>query len=284
MSRYIPSGANKRASVEDDKVSDKYRKAGLNLRRDVEHVMLRVPSMSYPLINSESSSQSAERQSGNPVSPRKSLKLLSDIGETDITVSRLPEEHERISDKNIEMSMVDGTWNMRRVVWTKSKIAFARVGEDRMIDAIPLDQVDSVQAMVHEFDSSSLVLDVHCDAKRFETSENPIAACPRLDIAVNFIKIHTVQDGFNSGRPYFLRFPEEDMCRQVANELTQLAAAERRRVEAKSRFERHQASAALPPSSHTASTAIASATALFAPLRAALPTLPHSARALAQLL
>jgi hypothetical protein len=142
--------------------------------------------------------------------------------------------------------MLDGTWNMRRVVWTKSKIAFARVGEEMMMDAIPLDQVRSVQIIVHEFDSSSAVLGIHCDAKRLESTENPIAACQRLDAsqtaATKCIKIQTVPDGFNSGRPYFLRFPDEERCHHVALELNQLAVAERRRVEAKSRFKRHQAS------------------------------------------
>ncbi len=50
-------------------------------------------------------------------------------------------------------------------------------------------------------------------------------------------KIKTLQDGFNSGRPYFLR-PDVERCRRIADELTQLSEAERRRVEAKSRFQR----------------------------------------------
>ena len=38
--------------------------------------------------------------------------------------SSLPDENERLGDLELEMSMLDGTWNIRRVVWTKSKIAF----------------------------------------------------------------------------------------------------------------------------------------------------------------
>ena len=255
FSRFLPSrvtnfsskGQNQFSiSVGDTRIPNKNKNRTASLlsrRQNLKKVSLRVPSVPFPLTNSESSSQSAN-------DGHLGTKLFIEVGETDSTVSRLPEEHERLSDCNLEMSMLDGTWNMRRVVWTKSKIAFARVGEEMMMDAIPLDQVDSIQAMVHGFDSSSAVLESYSDVKR-ENSENPIAACPRWNAphnkATKFVRIHTVPDGFNSGRPYFLRFPDEERCHQVAHDLTQLADAERRRVEAKSRFERHQASAAHPP-------------------------------------
>ena len=263
FSRFVPSSvtnfSNSRRShrqpskIVDDKIlEDRNHKPNLNKRQDAKNMMIRVPSVSFPLTNSEPGSQMVDGvQGGRSVSSitiNKSTKISLDPGETDSTVSRLPEEQDRISDNDLEMSMLDGTWNMRRVVWTKSKIAFARVGEEMMIDAIPLDQVDTVQVMAHEFDSSSAVVGVHSDAKRSENTGNTIAACSRLNASLNgapkFLKIHTVPDGFNSGRPYFLRSPDEERCHEVASELKQLAEAERRRVEAKSRFERHQASTA----------------------------------------
>ncbi len=138
------------------------------------------------------------------------------------------------------------------------------------MDAIPLDQVylDSksgarpVQVMVHGFESSSALKDSHRDtsAKRLKPTERSIGGCPpRLDAPQTFIKIHTVPNGFNSGRTYFLRFPhtlqeesktdewreaelkKTEKLTKLADDLNQLAAAARRRVEAKSRFERHQA-------------------------------------------
>ncbi len=201
-----------------------------------------------------------------------SLKTSSIVQNAD---SSLPEKHERIGDLDLEMSMLDGTWNIRRVVWTKSKISFARVGEELTVDSIPLDQVfiDSkcgarpmppVQVMVQGIDSSSTLLvggPSHASAKGLsDPTEKSIAACPRSDASQTFIKIHTVPNGFNSGRPYFLRFPhnkDEDKnpdekrqaeekntveLKRIASELNGLAASERKRLEAKSAFERHQAS------------------------------------------
>jgi hypothetical protein len=206
--------------------------------------------------------------SGSQLGLSRSLKTSSIVQNADTS---LPEKHERIGDLDLEMSMLDGAWNIRRVVWTKSKISFARVGEDLTVDSIPLDQVfmDSkcgarpVQVMVHGIDSSSALLVEglgNASAKRLsDTTEKSIAACPRSDASQAFLKIHTIPNGFNSGRPYFLRFPHHkaeeksteerrraeeahtEELRRIASELNGLAASERKRVQAQSAFEENQA-------------------------------------------
>jgi hypothetical protein len=44
-------------------------------------------------------------------------------------------------------SLVRSTFQIRRVIWTKDVIAFARAGEEVLIDAIPLSEIKSIEAV-----------------------------------------------------------------------------------------------------------------------------------------
>ncbi len=39
------------------------------------------------------------------------------------------------------------TFQVRRIIWTKDVIAFARAGEELLIDAIPLSEIKSIEAV-----------------------------------------------------------------------------------------------------------------------------------------
>ena len=72
-------------------------------------------------------------------------------------------------------------WIQRRVVITKSVLAFALVGDDKMIDLIPLAEVESCKPYE---------IDEHLRESRGSEEHLHSAA----------LQIETMQDGYNSGR------------------------------------------------------------------------------------
>ena len=61
---------------------------------------------------------------------------------------RLSQDHSRQEnfegDVVVEKLMLDRSWQMRRVLWTKEYIYFKRLEGDSVIDLIPLEQVDEI--------------------------------------------------------------------------------------------------------------------------------------------
>jgi hypothetical protein len=51
--------------------------------------------------------------------------------------------------------LVRRTFQIRRVIWTKDVIAFARAGEEFLIDAIPLSEIKSIEAVGSRLDGLS---------------------------------------------------------------------------------------------------------------------------------
>jgi hypothetical protein len=102
-------------------------------------------------------------------------------------------------------------WQMRRIVVSKEFIGFARIGEDIMIDFIPLHEVELVR------DMSSLHDEV--DQTKF----------------ANALIISTSPDGHNSGRMYYLQAKSEELRNKLVFDLTKMASEARRRAEAKTR-------------------------------------------------
>jgi hypothetical protein len=41
----------------------------------------------------------------------------------------------------------NSTWQIRRVLWTKEIMCFARMGEEQLIDAIPLSEIKNIESV-----------------------------------------------------------------------------------------------------------------------------------------
>ena len=109
------------------------------------------------------------------------------------------------------------SWHPRRVVLTIDLIAFAQVGDDIMIDQIPLEQVESVKSM-DSFDDQDI------DKAKF----------------LNALMITTSPDGHNSGRTYYLQARSDLLCAQLVSQLSTTAKSARKREEAKTAFKKSQ--------------------------------------------
>ncbi len=113
-------------------------------------------------------------------------------------------------------------WQSRRVVFTKNIIAFAYVGDNNMLDYVPLCEICGIDNLDHEVDqrgSSTLQL---------EKAVN----------ALHALQIQTVPEGHNSGRKYFLQADTELQRNELMTQLKSLV--DRASTESISSFKRRQ--------------------------------------------
>ncbi len=158
-------------------------------------------------------------------------------------------------------------WQGRRIVCTESKLYFALSGEDLVRDQIPLEEITSVDIMRESKDLEDLLATFGGDRPRasivsnknsrrssaikqrrasliavfsappHESEENPT----HLSTFFKAFQIHTIPDGFNSGRTYYLQAQSTQACQDVVVQLQEYAAAARARGEKVSRVTRAQA-------------------------------------------
>jgi hypothetical protein len=102
----------------------------------------------------------------------------------------------------------DREWQIRRIVITKEIIGFARVGENILIDTVPLAEVESIRDM-HSIDED-------VDSAKF----------------LNALMITTIPEGYNSGRTYYLQASSEEHCKRLVTEWLRLATRARFAAEA----------------------------------------------------
>ncbi len=118
------------------------------------------------------------------------------------------------------------TWQSRRVVYTKDVIAFSRLEEDVLLEAVPLADVTGIDTMK--------------DVDQNDISKN------NFESAVDFthaFQIRTKKDGFNAGRKYFIQASSEEELTQLVTEISHVANAAVEREAARSRWERMQSKA-----------------------------------------
>ena len=109
---------------------------------------------------------------------------------------------------------------MRRVVITKDIIAFAFVGEEAQIDHIPFAEVLHVKEMAE------------AATEDFDTEDNTKFR--------NVMQIATKNDGFNSGRIYYLSTESQGTLQELIANLTMKAKIAREQVEARTGFQKLQ--------------------------------------------
>ena len=101
---------------------------------------------------------------------------------------------------------------MRRVIITRSAINFAFAGEETIIDHIPIDEVTYIKEMAETISDEA-------------TNEDSSFAY--------MMQIATRDDGYNSGRTYYLSTSSRDQLVELISYLTR--AAEKARVNAEAR-------------------------------------------------
>lgn len=176
----------------------------------------------------------------------------------------LPENQDVIMRGAMEKKVLvpEIEWYERMIVVTNEIVAIGHVGENKMIDSIPLVEIVDVQIVKH--DSSSPIGGRKCSTanakqargRRKSVADSNVAALPRRRASVastggrgrissvesgmsmgdsddkfEFV-IKTEPDGYNSGRPYFLRVAmDEQRTHWVACLKTAIKEAKLRSVE-----------------------------------------------------
>jgi hypothetical protein len=107
---------------------------------------------------------------------------------------------------------------MRRVVITKDIIGFAFVGEEAQIDHIPFAEVTHVKEMAE------------AAAEDYDTEDSTKFR--------HVMQIATKNDGFNSGRIYYLSTESQETLHELIADLTKTAEAARAQVEARTGFQK----------------------------------------------
>ncbi len=113
-------------------------------------------------------------------------------------------------------------WQKRRVVITKDSILFAFVGEEAQIDRIPFAEVMYIKEMA---EAATEVCDNEDeDNKKFSHA----------------LQIATRDDGYNSGRIYYLSTESEVALQELIHDLSKKAKTARAQAEARTGFRKFQ--------------------------------------------
>jgi hypothetical protein len=101
-------------------------------------------------------------------------------------------------------------WQDQRIACTENVIAFARVDESMLLDAIPLSEVMSIEVM--------MPVD-----QRSEQRDQPTNSFDAVIDFTNALQIRTVKNGQNAGRKYILRGSSDTEVATVVEKISELA-------------------------------------------------------------
>jgi hypothetical protein len=118
-------------------------------------------------------------------------------------------------------------WISRRVAYTSEVIAFAKVGELTLLDAIPLAEVTSIEPMQTS------------DQKDNEKSQSENAFEVAVDNS-NAMQIRTKKDGHNAGRKYYLQASSAEELAAILSELRLITKSAVKRAENYSKWSKLQ--------------------------------------------
>jgi hypothetical protein len=120
-------------------------------------------------------------------------------------------------------------WISRRVAYTNEVIAFAKVGEDTLLDAIPLAEVTSIEPMQ--------------SAEQKDTEKSASEVENAFEVAVdnsNGIQIRTTKSGHNAGRKYYLQASSTEEFVNILSDLRTLTKIAISKAEASSKWSKLQ--------------------------------------------
>jgi hypothetical protein len=119
------------------------------------------------------------------------------------------------------------SWQDRRVVYTEEVIAFARVDENILLDAIPLAEVESIDSMQN---LDQTYVQEHQPTNSFEAA---------IDFTFAF-QIRTHKGGYNAGRKYLLRAGSEEEINSIIADLNHITLLAVQKAAARSYFSKIQ--------------------------------------------
>jgi hypothetical protein len=131
-----------------------------------------------------------------------------------------------LSSKFQVKDVVCRSWQIRKMVLTTKYVVFGRVKTGEVIDMIPQHEITNVAA-----ESSTASMDEDEDEDGYESS----AEASRYVFC-----IHTIPDGYNSGRMYRLRANSSQNLKMALRNLSTLSRAAAEKATAKSEFRRTQ--------------------------------------------
>ena len=157
------------------------------------------------------------------------------------------------------------TWQPIKLVWTKSIVAFGKAGEKSLFDAVPLSDISEVTLMQDISGPASIGTSVGSNERGGDDSmkeasqnkskafaiprkvrrmssvgnnENPVKTPSAPPAASNNLLIVTEEDGYNSGRKYYIQANSEFERRQIIDNLTSVYKAAKKSKEFLSRHKR----------------------------------------------
>ena len=118
-------------------------------------------------------------------------------------------------------------WQDRRIACTDDVIAFARVNESMLLDAIPLSEVTAIEFMKKVEGSD-------------EKKDLPRKGFESVTDFTNAFQIRTMKHGQNAGRKYVLRATSDDEVATIINQLNLLAKKAVKKAAARTLWEKLQ--------------------------------------------
>jgi hypothetical protein len=110
------------------------------------------------------------------------------------------------------------------VVISERMIAFAHVNDEALVDKIPIDEIVSIEGVVHQRVTAEKIPVLN--------SANMLASLKNLGIqkddVTDTLRISTHSSGHNAGREYFLRASSSTLCEELIGKLTEYSDAAKR--------------------------------------------------------
>jgi hypothetical protein len=155
--------------------------------------------------------------------------------------------------------LTDRSWGSRRFVYSKEVVAFSNPGSDKIVDAIPLFELEETAKMKDDDSDASGVNEkskAEIAKSQADHSEHPEKGGEVKDKKqgdsnkVKFrhaFQLRTQAEGYNSGRQYIIQARTEEERLKIVSDLTKLSKIANDKFLAKSQFRKTQASTQHPP-------------------------------------
>jgi hypothetical protein len=148
------------------------------------------------------------------------------------------------------------SWGSRRLVYSKEVIAFSNPGSDKIVDAIPLFELEETSKMKDddsetngnsekskaEVSKSSADHSEHPELKGGEIKDKKQGDTNKVKFRHAF-QLRTQSEGYNSGRQYIIQARTEEERQKIVSDIIKLSKIANDKFLAKSQFRKTQARA-----------------------------------------
>jgi hypothetical protein len=147
---------------------------------------------------------------------------------SDLLLGEVPRIKDRLLEREIDKLDYDKRWQPRRVILTNRRIVLTRIGEDSVIDSIPLYEIERV-VMHKSTVSSGDMSSIQEPAKPKGVRTNGLGVV--LGESRHQFDIFTFENGYNSGMTYNMSVTNEQDCAEILKTIEHLCHQDLRRVE-----------------------------------------------------